>query len=78
MNNASVQLFFSLLEKSGLFDDSAKYVIRRSVADAVLPAVDFDYLMDAMKLEQNFYSLIDKRADQLVHDLHNKYGTSEK
>ncbi|OGH69939.1 MAG: hypothetical protein A3C90_00450 [Candidatus Magasanikbacteria bacterium RIFCSPHIGHO2_02_FULL_51_14] len=73
MNKDKRQLFFGLLEKSSVFDDRAKLVIRRAVEEDTLPTIDFDYLTDVMKLEQNMYTVIDKRASALLDDLKKKY-----
>ncbi len=47
-------------------------VIRTAVEDETLPVVDFEYLLDVLKMEQNLYTLVDKRADAMVEELEKK------
>ena len=65
-------LFLSLLSQSKLFGEKGIMVIRTAVEDETLPVVDFEYLLDVLKMEQNLYTLVDKRADAMVEELEKK------
>ncbi len=66
-------LFYQLLDASMLFpQQTAKQLIRTSVQNNVLPEVDFYYLLDLFKTEQNMHYLVDKKAGELLKALEQK------
>ncbi len=78
MEYQDTKIFFTLLDETHIFEDSAKMIIKKSIEDKMLPIADFEYLKNVMKMEQNLYFLVDQKRDKLVGNLKKKYDKNEK
>lgn len=66
-------LLYQLLDVSTVFPEQAsKQLIKTAVEKQALPEVDFYYLLDVFKTEQNMHYLIDKKASEMLKALEQK------